>query len=121
MNISRKDRKELDALSKEVFGVSSKWQQYFKGVEELVTKTVKEVVPGDKGEPDTTKETVVPVLTENGSKQYKTRVYSVDEIKELLLKFKAQVDDIRIKMKEVEELKKIQEKVQNEASGQTSL
>ena len=117
-DITRKEREELNALSKEVFNVSSKWQKFFKGVPELVTKTVKEVVPGDKGAPDTEKEVVVPVLLD-GAKQYKTRSYSVEEIKKLLLDAKAQRDAYLAKVKADKELAELQKKIQEQAAGRT--
>jgi hypothetical protein len=117
-DITRKEREELNALSKEVFNVSSKWQKFFKGVPELVTKTVKEVVPGDKGAPDTEKEVVVPVLLD-GAKQYKTRSYSVEEIRKLLVDAKAQRDAYLAKIKEQQALAEVQKKIQEQASGKT--
>lgn len=118
-DITRAEREELNALSKEVFNVSSKWQKFFKGVNELVTKTVKEVVPGDKGAPDTEKEVVVPVLRD-GAKQYKFRQYSVDECRKLLLDAKAQRDAYLAKIKEQQALAEVQKKVQEQAAGRTT-
>ena len=119
MNITRAEREELNALSKEVFGVSSKWQKFFKGVSELYTKTVKEVVPGDKGAPDTTKEVTVPVLLD-GAKQYKTKAYSVDECRTLLLQAIAQRDAYLAEMKKQQELAEIAKKVQEQAAGKST-
>ncbi len=120
MDITRKEREELNALSKEVFNVSSKWQKFFKGVPELVTKTVKETVPGDKGAPDTEKEVVVPVLLD-GAKQYKVRAYSVDECRKLLLDAKRQRDEYIAKLKEQQALVEAQKKVQELAAGASEL
>lgn len=119
-DIPRKDREELNALSKEIFGVSSKWQKFARGISELVTKTVKEVVPGDKGAPDTERNVTVPVLTLEGAKQYKIKVYSVEEIREMLLKYKVQRDQIIAEMNAAEALKKAQETVQKQAAGGTT-
>ncbi len=121
MDLPRTVRKELDAISKEVFGASSKWQKYLKGVQELVTKTVKETVPGDNGAPDTERDITVPVLTPEGAKQYRTKVYGVDEIRTMLLNFKAQRDAIIAQMKAAEELKKAQQQVQELAAGKSTV
>ena len=120
MNITRKEREELNKLSQEVFGVSSRWQKFFKGVSELVTKTVTETVPGDKGAPDTTREVVVPVLDEKGAKSRKIRAYSVDEVRKLLLDAKRQRDEYIAKIKAQQELVELQKKVQEQASGKST-
>lgn len=121
MNIERKVREEFNALSKEVFGVSSKWQNFYKGVDELVTKTVIEEIPPEKeGDAPTTKEVKVPVLRDGG-KQYKRRYYTIDEIRNILVGAKAQRDMILAKMKADKELKQAAEEVQRLAAGQTSL
>lgn len=118
MDITRQERKELDALSLEVFGVSSKWQRFFKGIPELITKTVVETIPGEKDAPDTTREVQVPVLI-GTAKQYKTRAYSIQEVRDLLLNAKKQRDIQLAKFKELEELKKVEQQVQELGSGQT--
>lgn len=119
MNITRKDREELNALSKEVFNVSSKWQKFFRGVPELVTKTVKETVPGDNGAPDTEKEVVVPVLLD-GAKQYKTKAYSIEDCRKLLLDAKKRRDEYLAKIKEQQALAEVQKKVQEQAAGKST-
>lgn len=118
MNITRAEREELNALSKEVFNVSSKWQKFFKGVPELVTKTITETVPGDNGAPDTTREVVVPVLLD-GAKQYRVKAYSAEECKKLLLDAKRQRDEYLAKLKEQQQLAEIAKKVQEQAAGKT--
>lgn len=117
MDIPRADRKELDKLCKEIFGVSSRWQKMVKGVSELVTKTVEEVVPGDKGAPDTTKEVQVPLLTVNGSKQYRTKFYTLEEVKNLLLGLKKTRDEYMEKAKQAQEQIALDKKIQQEAAG----
>ena len=119
MYITRAEREELNALSKEVFGVSSKWQKLFQGVPEVVTRTLKEVVPGDKGAPDTVKETLVPVLV-NGQKQSRIREYSVEELRKLLLDAKKQRDDHFAKIKAAQELVEIQKKVHEHGAGKST-
>ena len=123
MNITRAEREELKALSKEIFGKSSKYQMFLDGIPEVITKTTIEEVPGENGAPATTKEVKVPVLY-NGVKQSRIRYFSVEETKAELLKMKAQLDDIRAQMKkqqEEQEAKKaadeLAKKVQEDASG----
>lgn len=118
-DITRKEREELNVLSKEVFGVSSRWQKFFKGVPELVTKTVTETVPGDKGAPDTTREVVVPVLL-NGAKQYRVRAYSAEECKKLLLDAKRQRDEYIAKLKAQKEQQELEKKIHEQATGKSA-
>lgn len=124
MDIPRQTRMELNALSKEVFGVSSRWQKLLKGTSKLVTRKTTEEVPGKDGEPPTTKEIEVPVLTEYGAKQYTTKYYTIDEIRQLMLDAKKQMDDIRAAMKKQQEeqeaakaKKALEDKVTETAQG----
>jgi hypothetical protein len=118
MFIERKVREELNALSKEVFGVASRWQKFIDGVKEPVTKVVTETVPGEKGAPDTTREMTVQVPYGNSKKpQYVIKRYTPEETKELLLKIKKERDEYLAKMKEQQELKKTTERVQELAAG----
>ena len=90
MNIPRALREELNALSKEVFGVPSKWQKILKdGTTSVLTRRTTETVPGKDGEPATTRPVDVPILTEHGAKQLVTKHYTVDEIHVMLLGYKA--------------------------------
>lgn len=100
--LNRKERNELDALSKEVFGSSSRWQKLvLKGHPEIITEEKVETVPPEKeGEQPTEKKINVPVKTTfaksgEGSNQYTTKHYSVESIKTLMLEQKAQMDQIR--------------------------
>jgi len=81
MNISRDNRKLLDALSTEVFGTSSRWQKLVnKGYYEVVTEKKTETVPGVDGAPDTTKEVDVPVLTASGGQQMVKKYHTPESI-----------------------------------------
>ena len=124
MFIERADREELKALSKEVFGVPSRYQKFLDGVPELVTMTKTEEVPGENGAPTTTKETKVPVLTESGAKQYRTKYYTVEELKQFLRDLKKQREEIMAAIKQQQEeaeAKKaqteLQKKLHEDASG----
>ena len=97
-------RKELDALSKEVYGTTSRWQKLInQGYKELVTEEKEETIPPEKeGDEPTTRTVKVPVL-KNGSQQYVVKRYDESNIKEHLLEQKKHLDNLR------EQLKKLQE------------
>jgi hypothetical protein len=110
MDISRKFRMELNELSKEVFGVSSKWQTILrKGTSQLVTRKVTEIVPGKEGEEPTTKEVDQPVLTPYGAKQFVQKYPTLEELHETMLTYKAQLEIIREQMKQQQEEKAAKE------------
>lgn len=120
MNITRVEREELKALSKEIFGKTSAYQRFLNGVPEVITKTVTEEVPGENGAEPTKKEVKVPVLM-NGVKQSRIKYYSVQEVKELLVGFKKQLDDFKaeqLKMQTEAKLKKEQEQLQKQVQEQ---
>ena len=113
MDITRELRMELNQLSKEVFGVQSKWQKILKdGTTSVLTRTVTETVPGKEGEEPTTKQVEVPVLTDHGAKQLVTKRYSVEEIHEMMLGYKNQLDAIRQIQKQQQEEKAAAEATQ---------
>jgi hypothetical protein len=114
---SREERQYLNTLSKEVTGVSSKWQKMAKGIPELVTKTIKETVPAEEGKEPTVKEMTVAALTPEGAKQYRTKFYTYEEIKNLLLNIKKQRDEYAAKQKEVQRQAELVKQVQEQAAG----
>lgn len=123
MNITRVERLEMNELSKEVFGVSSRWQKFLNGVLEPVTRTVNETVPGVDGAEPTTKEAQVPVLV-GKTKVSKMRYYSVEEIKTKMLEFKAKKAEIdaivkqqQAEQKAKQEQEDLQKKIQEDLSG----
>lgn len=85
--LSRDERTELKRLSKELMGASSKWQKFVDGVPQEITREVEEVVPGENGEPDTTRKVTVPVLV-NGVKQTFIKRFTQREVLDLLVEFK---------------------------------
>lgn len=125
MDIPRQTREELNALSKEVFGVPSRWQKLLRnGSKYLVTKKTTEEVPGKDGEAPTTKEIEVPVLTEYGAKQYRQKYYTVDDIRTLLLEAKAKMDEMRATVKKQQEeqaalkaKQELEDKIKEDAQG----
>ena len=97
MQLTKNERKELDALSRDVFGISSRWQKMVeKGEKELVTHEVTETVPAEKeGEEPTTRQVRVPLLSERGEQQFVMKRHTVECVKELLSGYKSQLDTIR--------------------------
>lgn len=120
MEISKNVRKELDALSKEVFGTSSRWQKLVnKGYDELVTEEVTETTPAEKeGDEPTKKQVQVPVLTASGAKQYVRKHHTVESVKEFLGVQKIQLDLVRKQIAQLQEeakAKQEEEKAKKEA------
>lgn len=103
-NPPRAIRNELKALSKEVFGSESKYRKLYEG-KELISRKQSEVVPGENGEPDTTKVVDVPVLM-NGTKQFRVIYRTTDEVLTMLRDFKAKRDEILAQMKAQQEADK---------------
>lgn len=118
MFLPRAQREELNALSKEVFGVSSKWQKFLdKGTTELKTRKTIEIVPGVDGAPDTEKEVVIPDLAPNGTKQFYQKYYTLDQVRQLMVDSKTQMDNYRAAMKKQQDEKVAQEEINALAQG----
>jgi hypothetical protein len=120
MDIPYAIRKELNELSKDLFGVSSRWQKMVKGTQELVTKKVKETVPGENGAPDTEREFEVPHLLD-GAKQYRTKSMTFEQVKEFMLTLKKGRDEQMAKMKAAREAQELAKKIQEQAAGRVSV
>lgn len=124
MDLSRELREELKSLSKEVFGVSSKWQKLMEYNHVLTTK-VKETVPGVDGAPDTEKEVEVPLFVQGTKVKQSVRKYrTAEEVLELLRSFKAKRDEFIANMKAQQEAAKAKkeadeaaQKVQEQLAG----
>ena len=97
MNISRAERKELDLLSKDIFGSSGRWQKLVdKGYDEMVTEEVEETVPAEKEGEEPTKRTVkVPVLNAQGAHQFVRKYYTIESVLEFMVEQKKQLDEVR--------------------------
>lgn len=110
MDIPRELRMELNALSKEVFGTPSRWQKLLsKGTDQLLTKKVTETIPGKEGEESTTKESEVPILTKSRHKQFFRKYYTLDEVHQMLLTYKQQLDNMKAEMKKQQDEKEAKE------------
>jgi len=105
--LTRQEREELKALSKEIFGVSSKYEKFYVQKELIVRKTT-EIVPGENGEPDTMKDVEVPVSV-NGVRQWQNKYRTTEEVLQLLQEFKAGRDAYAAQVKLQEEEAKAKE------------
>jgi hypothetical protein len=99
MNITKVERKELDLLSREVFGSSTRWQRLIdKGYDEAVTEEVEETVPAEKeGEEPTKRKVKVPVKV-NGSTQYTRKYHTIESVLEFMVEQKKQLDIFRAQL-----------------------
>lgn len=121
-HINYTERKELEALSKEVFGSSTKYKKFMEqGFQELVTEEIDDIVPSTKdGEPDTVKKVKVPVKRADGALQYVTKYHTKESIRLFMLIGKEQIDKLKAdieRKKQEEEAKKTAERVQEDVGG----
>lgn len=100
MEISRAERKELDLLSKDVFGSSSRWQKLVgKGYEVMVTEEVEETVPPEKeGDEPTKRKVQAPVLSPTGGHQYVMKYHTIESVLEFMTEQKKQLDVLRAQL-----------------------
>lgn len=118
MDIPRELREEMNALSKEVFGVPSKWQKLLrKGTMNLQTKEITEVVPGEEGKEPTTKKSTVAKLNEHGAKYSVQKYYTVEEIKKIMLDAKAAMQAARDAQEARKKQLELERSVHEQASG----
>lgn len=111
MNLDYKTKQELNALSKEVFGSSSRWQKLVNsGFADLVTEEVEEVVPADEnGEKGGVELVQKPVLNASGLTQSVTTRHTVESVRELMLRLKASRDAYFARLKALQEARKAEE------------
>lgn len=103
--IGRAEREELNALSKEVFGASSRWQKLVNnGYGKLLTEEVTELVPGKTDEEESTeRKTQVPLRRADGAMQSVQEYHTVESVKAFMLERKAQIDAFRAQLKKMQE------------------
>lgn len=97
-DLTREEKAELSALSKDVYGASSRWQKLInKGYDRLITEETTEYVPNaeDESKEGTTRKVQVPVLRKDGAKQSVRTYHTVDSIKAEMIERKAKLDEIR--------------------------
>lgn len=120
MYIDRKTKEELNALSKSVFGTTSKWRKMMElGVSEIVQEDTKKLVVKDgKEEYETIK---TPVMHKDQLVVNRLKRYTIDEVREFMLMVKDRQEQFREAMKRVEEEQKAKaaakQTVAEEASG----
>lgn len=109
---SREVIKEMNALSKAVFGSSSKWRKMVeKGVHELIEEdTTKLTIKDGKEEKENVKTAKMHVGSNGGElHQYTLKHYTVEEAKEFLLTVLDRRTQLQEAIKRLEEQKKAQE------------
>lgn len=118
---TREQRIQLQALSKELFGSSSKYRKLYTE-KALVTHTETQVRKHDDGS-ETAAKLQVPTLL-NGVRQYKMTYRNTEQVLQLLLDAKIKLDNYRAELKKHQEdatAKKAAEetaaKLQEELSG----
>lgn len=99
--LSSTEKAELNALSKEVFGATSRWQKLVNdGYSRLLTEKVQELVPSEKeGQEGRTVESDAPVKRADGAYQSVLTRHTVESIRTYMAERKAQLDSIRAAMK----------------------
>lgn len=101
--LSREQREEMKTLSREIFGVSSKWKTLLDhGYLYKVTRKVVEHVPQEDG---TIKEVEkeVPALNEHGQEYSVRKYYTYDELKAKMLDLKERMRALNETLKKQQE------------------
>lgn len=115
-DLTHEEKAELNALSKDVYGASSRWQKLItKGYAKLLTEEVTEYVPNpeDESKEGTERKVQMPVLRKDGAKQSVQTYHTVDSIKAEMVDRKAKLDEIRaILKKQQDDAREKQEKEQ---------
>lgn len=109
---SREVINELNALSKEIFGSTSKWKKMIElGVPELIQEDTKKLTVVDgKQETETVKTPKMHVGLNGGElHQHTLRRYTVDEVREFMLTVKDRQEQVRQMIKRIEAQNKAQE------------
>lgn len=123
MQYPRETVNELNALSKEVFGTTSKWRKMIeKGVSELVEEEVKRLKIVDGKE--VTENTKVPLFHEgpNGGElhQYTLKRYTVDTVKEFMLNVLVMRQKLREAMEKMQKEQKAAQEAKQAVADQAS-
>lgn len=108
---------ELNELSRDVFGASSRWRKMiYPGVAEIVMEDVKELVPrnDDSGESDE-QDVQVPVKRRDGAMISVIKHHTADSIRDYMINRKAELDNLRANMEALQveaKVKKEQEELE---------
>jgi len=116
---------ELNALSKEIFGSTSKWKKMVeKGVPELKEESTKKLTVKDgKQETETVKTPVFHTGKDGNCEmhQYYLHRYTIPEVREFMLTAKERKEQVRAMIKKIEEQQRDQaaakQTVQEQATG----
>lgn len=123
--VDRQTREELNALSKEVFGSSSRWQKLVnQGYAKIVTEEVEETTPSEvEGEAPKTEKVTKAVMIGNSYQSVLTR-YTVEGVREFMLKQKTRMDEYKAAVaklqadaKAAQEKADLAKKLQEDAGG----
>lgn len=121
MDIPREQREQLNALSKELMGTSSRWQKLLtRGYLETLTEEKEEEVPGENGAAPTKTTIKVPKLR-NGMEVRETRFHTVESILALMTDMKQKRDEMHAAMKKAQEEHEASQKAQEAAGGSATL
>lgn len=98
-HLTREQREEFKALSKEVFGSSSRYEKLMiRGYDELITEEISEIVPGEDGKPDTERMVKVPVKRADGALQYAKKYHTADSVMAYMKQCKITLDLFKAQM-----------------------
>lgn len=89
MNLTRQQREELNQLSLEVFGSSSRWKKLVEnGFNRPVVEEIEEEVPTEDGKDVKIEKRTVLSTYKNGAPMSKKTHHTPESIKELMIKMK---------------------------------
>ena|ERR1019366_7063550 len=122
MDFTRDQRTELNKLSKEILGSSSKWQKLLeRGYFETITEEKEEEVPGQTNEDGTvtppTKRTVKVPKLEKGMVVRVVKRHTYESLLALLKESKATFEVAKAAWEKAQEMAKLQKEVNDKASG----
>lgn len=101
MNIKRAERKELDLLSQDIFGSSSRWQKLVdKGYDEIVTEEVIETIPAEKEGDEPKKQIVHKPVLERGVHKLVRKFHTIESVLEYMVEQKKQLDALRAQLEQ---------------------
>lgn len=127
MDLTRDQREELKALSKEVFGNESKWKKLLeRGYYHEETEEKEETVPGETKEDGTvveatTRKVKVPILNKHGQRVKTVKYHTYESLLKLMVDFKKQMDEIKAQMKKQQDEQQAIQTAQRTAGGSAAL
>jgi hypothetical protein len=117
MDLTREQREELNALSKELMGTPSRWQKLLeRGYYETVTEEKDEEVPGENGAPSTTRKVQVPKL-EHGMVVRTIKHHTYESLLSMLTAMKKSRDEMYAAFEKAKAEQEAAQNVQKAAGG----